>query len=43
VNDAAGRGASRDGVHLEGVSSVAQPAMVRVRKILECVVGIDGQ
>ncbi len=38
VNHAAGRGSSRDGVHLEEVSSVTQPAMVRVRKIIESLV-----
>lgn len=42
VNHAAGRGSSRDGVHLENVSSVAQGAMARVRNILECVVSCDG-
>jgi len=42
VNHAAGRGSSRDGIHLEGVSAVTQPAMARVRNILECVVGSDG-
>ncbi len=41
VNDAAGRGSSRDAVHLESVSAVAQPAMARVRNILGCVVGND--
>lgn len=42
VNHAAGRGSSRDGVHLESISTVVQPAMARVRNILECVVGSDG-
>jgi 5'-methylthioadenosine phosphorylase len=42
VNYAAGRGSSRDAVHLESVSAVAQPAMARVRNILGCVVGNDG-
>jgi 5'-methylthioadenosine phosphorylase len=42
VNHAAGRGSSRDSVHLETISAVAQPAMARVRNILECVVGSDG-
>lgn len=42
LNHAAGRGSSRDGVHLETVSAVAQHAMARVRNILECVVGSDG-
>ena len=41
VNHAAGRGSSRDGVHLETISVVAQPAMARVRNILECVVDSD--
>ena len=41
VNHAAGRGSSRDGVHLETISAVAQPAMARVRNILECVVDSD--
>jgi 5'-methylthioinosine phosphorylase len=41
VNHAAGRGSSRDGVHLETISTVAQPAMARVRNILECVVDSD--
>lgn len=42
VNHAAGRGNSRDGVHIEAVSAVAQPAMARVRNVLECLVGFDG-
>ena len=41
VNHAAGRGDSRDGVHMETISTVAQPAMARVRNILENVVGFD--
>ena len=41
VNHAAGRGNSRDGVHLGAISAVAQPAMARVRNILECVVDSD--
>ena len=41
VNHAAGRGNSRDGVHLGKMSAVAQPAMARVRNILECVVDSD--
>lgn len=41
VNHAAGRGSSRDGVHLETISTVAQPAMARVRNILECMVDSD--
>jgi len=42
VNHAAGRGSSRDGVHLEAISAVTQPAMAHVRNILECMVGSDG-
>ncbi|MBI5659555.1 MAG: S-methyl-5'-thioinosine phosphorylase [Nitrosomonadales bacterium] len=42
VNHAAGRGSSRDGVRMENISAVAQPAMARVRNILECVVECDG-
>lgn len=42
VNHAAGRGSSRDGVHLDSVGTVTQAAMARVRKILECMVGNDG-
>ncbi len=41
VNHAAGRGSSRNGVHLETISAVAQPAMANVRSILECVVESD--
>jgi len=43
VNHAAGRGSSRDGVRLESISGVAQPAMARVRKILESLVECDGE
>ncbi len=42
VNHAAGRGSSKNGVHIETVSTVAQPAMARVRNILECVVECNG-
>ncbi len=42
VNHAAGRGSSRDGVHLEAISAVTQPAMACVRNILECLVECDG-
>jgi 5'-methylthioadenosine phosphorylase len=42
VNHAAGRGSSRDGVRMENISAVAQPAMARVRNILECLVECDG-
>jgi 5'-methylthioadenosine phosphorylase len=43
VNHAAGRGSSRDGVRLETISGVAQPAMARVRKIIESLVECDGE
>lgn len=42
VNDAAGRRSSRDGVALDKIGEVAQQAMARVRRILECVVECDG-
>jgi 5'-methylthioadenosine phosphorylase len=42
VNHAAGRGSSRDGVHLENIGAVVQPAMASVRNILECMVGANG-
>ncbi len=42
VNYAAGRGDSRDGVNMQAISAVAQPAMARVRNILECMVECDG-
>lgn len=46
VNQAAGRGDSRQGIHMEQVNGVAAAAMERVRAILECVVscesGADG-
>ena len=42
VNHAAGRGNSREGVRLENISSVAQPAMAQVRSILEYMVDCDG-
>lgn len=41
VNDAAGRRSSRDGIALDKIGDVAQPAMERVRHILECVVECD--
>ena len=41
VNHAAGRGDSRDGVHLETVGTVAQPALARVKKVLEQLVECD--
>lgn len=43
VNHAAGRGDSRDGVHLETTSAAAQPALARVRKVLELLVECDGE
>jgi 5'-methylthioinosine phosphorylase len=43
VNYAAGRGDSRDGIHLETVSAAAQPALARVRKVLELLVESDGE
>lgn len=42
VNHAAGRGSSRDHIHLENVREVTLPAMARVRNILECMVECDG-
>lgn len=38
VNYAAGRGNSQKAIPLDEIGAVAQPAMARVRKILECVV-----
>jgi len=43
VNNAAGRGNSLDGVHLESVNAVAQPSLNRVKKILEKLVECDGE
>ncbi len=42
VNYAAGRGASESAVPLDEIGTFAQPAMARVRKILEGVVEHDG-
>ncbi len=42
VNYAAGRGSSVQAISLDEIGAVAQPAMVRVRHILECVVERDG-
>jgi len=42
VNHAAGRGDSREGVRLDAVSGVAQPALARVKKVLELLVESDG-
>ena len=41
VNHAAGRGTSAQAIPLDEIGAVAQPAMARVRKILECVVESD--
>lgn len=41
VNDAAGRRSSRDGINLETIGAVAEPAMARVRNILGQVVKSD--
>ncbi len=43
VNHAAGRGESRDGVHLDKISAVAQPALTCVRNVLERLVECDGE
>ncbi len=43
VNYAAGRGNSRDGIHLDTVSAVSQMALVRVKKVLELLVECDGE
>jgi 5'-methylthioadenosine phosphorylase len=43
VNHAAGRGDSRDGVHIETVGAIAQPALTRVKKVLELLVECDGE
>ena len=43
VNHAAGRGDSRDSINLETVSSFAQPALARVKKVLELLVEYDGE
>jgi 5'-methylthioadenosine phosphorylase len=42
VNYAAGRGNSREGIHLDAISKITEPAMVKVRKILGLVVEADG-
>ena len=41
VNYAAGRGKSREGIQLDSISKVAEPAMAKVRNILELVVDSD--
>lgn len=43
VNHAAGRGSSRDGIHFETISAAAQPALARVKKVLEILVECDGE
>jgi 5'-methylthioadenosine phosphorylase len=43
VNDAAGRRSSRDGIKLDKIGEVAQPAMERVRRILASLVAADGE
>jgi 5'-methylthioinosine phosphorylase len=43
VNDAAGRRSSRDGIQLDAVAAVTQPAMDHVRSILEKLVEADGE
>jgi 5'-methylthioadenosine phosphorylase len=43
VNHAAGRGSSRDGIHLDTVSAVSQAALARVKKVLELLVECDGE
>lgn len=42
VNYAAGRGASARAIALDEIGAVAQPAMARVRHIIECVAESDG-
>lgn len=41
VNHAAGRGGSRDGVHLEEINTVTRLAMARVRNLLDELVGAN--
>lgn len=43
VNHAAGRGDSRDGIHIDAIGGVAQPALARVKKVLEMLVECDGE
>ena len=43
VNYAAGRGDSRDGINLEKISPVAQPALARVKKVIERLVENDAE
>jgi len=41
VNHSAGRADSAEGIRMERISGVAQPAMVRVRAVLECLAECD--
>jgi 5'-methylthioadenosine phosphorylase len=41
VNFAAGRGNSREGIHLDSIGKIVEPAMAKVRNILELVVDSD--
>lgn len=43
VNHAAGRGSSINGVNMENLNAVTQPAMAQVRGILESMVSHDGE
>lgn len=43
VNYAAGRGDSRQGINLDKISAVAQPALVRARRVIERLVENDGE
>ncbi|MGV8932981.1 MAG: S-methyl-5'-thioinosine phosphorylase [Gallionellaceae bacterium] len=43
VNYAAGRGDSRDGINLEKISAVTQPALARVKKVIERLVENDAE
>jgi len=43
VNHAAGRGDSSNGVHLDRIATVGQPALARVKKVLELLVECDGE
>ena len=42
MNQAAGRGESRDGVRMDSIGTAAQTSMAAVRKILECLVECNG-
>jgi 5'-methylthioadenosine phosphorylase len=43
VNHAAGRGESREGIHLEDIKATLQRAIARVRRVLEVLVNDDGR